>query len=138
MGGLIAWGFNPVVNLSHVRIAAGHAFGLTFAALAVFAVPLLGVAAFAIFLSVITRNSAASIVGTVVYALAQEALGGLVHLSLFKHYLLSSQFDAWHGLFQTPIFWTAIVRAVWVSAIFAAVPLAAAFAVFMRRDVAGE
>ena len=80
----------------------------------------------------------ASIVGTVVYALAQEALGGLVHLSLFKHYLLSSQFDAWHGLFQTPIFWTAIVRAVWVSAIFAAVPLAAAFAVFMRRDVAGE
>jgi ABC-2 type transport system permease protein len=138
VSGLIAWGFNPVVNLSHVRVTAAHAFGLTFAALAVFALPLLGVAAFAIFLSVVTRNSAAAIVGTLVYALAQEALGGLVHLSLFEHYLLSSQFDAWHGLFQSPTDWTPIVRAVWVSALFTAVPLAAAFAVFLRRDVAGE
>ena len=138
VSGLIAWGFNPVVNLSHVRLPAARAFGLTLAALGVFALPLLGVAAFAIFLSVVTRNSAASIVGTVVYALAQEALGGLVHLSLFRHYLLSSQFDAWHGLFETPISWTPIVRAVWVTAIFAGLPLAAAFAAFLRRDVAGE
>ena len=49
----------------------------------------------------------------------QEALASLVHLSLFKHYLLSSQFDAWHGLFQSPTYWTPIVRAVWVTAIFA-------------------
>jgi ABC-2 type transport system permease protein len=138
VSGVIAWGFNPVVDLSHVPVAAGRAFGLTFAAMAVFAIPLLGVAAFALFLSAATRNSAASIVGTLVYALAQEALGGLVHLSFFRHYLLSSQFDGWHGLFQTPTHWTPVVRAVWVSALFAAVPLATAFAIFRRRDVAGD
>lgn len=136
--GLIAWGFKPVVNLSLSRLSPAHALALSLAALALFAVPLLGIAAFALFLSTVTRNSAAAIVGTLVYELAQEAVAGLVHLSFFKHYLLSDQFDAWHGLFQTPTYWTPIVRAVCVSAIFAAVPLAAAFTVFARRDVAGE
>jgi hypothetical protein len=53
----------------------------------------IAVAAFAIFLSVATRHSAAAIVGSLVYALAQEAIGGLVHADWAKHYLLSDQFD---------------------------------------------
>ena len=115
VAGLIAWGFNPVTNLSLTRISATHALGLSVAAIGVFAIPLIAIAAFAIFLSVATRNSAAAIVGTLVYALAQEALAGLVHLDFFKHYLLSDQFDAWHGLFQTPTYWTPIIRRIWVS-----------------------
>ncbi len=138
VSGLIAWGFHPVVDLSSTQLTASRALGLTFAAIGIFAVPLIAIAAFGIFLSVVTRNSAAAIVGTLVYELVQEALAGLVHLSFFKHYLLSSQFDGWHGLFQSPIFWTPIVRSVWVSAIFTAVPLAIAFAVFRTRDVTGE
>jgi ATPase subunit of ABC transporter with duplicated ATPase domains len=46
--------------------------------------------------------------------------------ALGQHYLLSDQFDGWHGLFMSPIDWTLIARAAWVSAIFAAVPLALA------------
>jgi ABC-2 family transporter protein len=76
IGGTIAWGFNPLTTSSGTRISALHAFALTFATLGVFALPLLGVAAFAIFLSFATRNSAAAIVGSVVYAVAQEAIGG--------------------------------------------------------------
>ena len=136
--GLIAWGYNPVTDISHTRLLATHALGLSLAALGVFAVPLLAIAAFAVFLSVVTRNSAAAIVGTLVYALAQEALAGLVHLDFFRHYLLSDQFNGWHGLFQTPTYWTPIIRALWVSAIFIALPLAASFVIFLRRDVAGE
>jgi ABC-2 type transport system permease protein len=138
VSGLIAWGYNPVTNISHARISATHALALSFAATGVFALPLLAIAAFAIFLSVATRNSAAAIVGTLVYALAQEALGGLVHLDFFKHYLLSDQFDGWHGLFQAPTYWTPVIRAIGVSVLFTAVPLAAAFALFLQRDVAGE
>ena len=48
------------------------------------------------------------------------------------------QFDGWHGLFQTPTYWTPVLRALWVSAIFIALPLAASFVVFLRRDVSGE
>ena len=137
-GGTIAWGFNPVVDLTGNRIAAGRALALAFAALAIFAVPLLAIASFGIFLSAVTRNSAAAIVGTLVYELTQEALAGLVHWQPLHHYLLSAQFDAWHGVFQTPVYWTPVVRDLWVSALFAAVPLALAFAAFHRRDVAGD
>ncbi len=138
VSGGIAWGFNPVVDLTGTRLSAFHALGLTFAALGMFAIPLAAIAAFGIFLSVVTRNSAAAIVGTLVYELVMEAIVGLVHLQWLHHYLLSAQFDAWHGLFQTPVFWAPVVRCVWVSALFAAVPLAAAFTVFRRRDVTGE
>jgi len=138
VGGTIAWGFHPLTNLTGSRLGAGHALALSFAALGVFAIPLLAIAAFGIFLSVATGNSAAAIVGTLVYELAQEAVGGLVHAAWAKHYLLSDQFDAWHGIFQTPTYWTPIERAAWVSALFAAVPLAAAFVLFLRRDVEGE
>ena len=138
VAGTIAWGFNPVVNLSHARLSAGHSLGFSFAAIGVFAVPLLAVASFGIFLSVATRNSAAAIVGTLVYELDQEAIVGLVHVSWLQHYLLSAQFDAWHGFFQTPLYWTPIVRGIWVSAIFIVVPLTAAYVLFRRRDVTGE
>jgi ABC-2 type transport system permease protein len=138
VAGTIAWGFNPVVDLTGTRISASHALGLAFAALGIFAVPLVAIAAFAIFLSTVTRNSAAAIVGTLVYELFMEAIVGLVHVQWLHHYMLSAQFDAWHGVFQTPVFWPPIIRCIWVSALFSAVPLAAAFVVFRRRDVADE
>ena len=138
ISGGIAWGFNPVVGLSGTTLSTGRSIGLAFAALGVFAVPLVAIAAFGVFLSVVTRNSAAAIVGTLVYELFMEAIVGLVHVQWLHHYLLSAQFDAWHGLFQTPIYWPPIVRSIWVCAIFIVVPLAVAFAVFQRRDVTGD
>jgi len=80
----------------------------------------------------------AAIVGMLVYALGQEALAGLVHQSWAKDYLLSDQFDGWHGVFMSPVDWTLVARAAWVSAIFTAVPLAIAYVVFKRRDVADD
>lgn len=86
----------------------------------------------------VPRNSAAAIVGTLVYELAQEAIAGLVHVHRLKTYLLFAQLAGWQGLFRTPTDWTQITRAIWISALFAAVPLAAAFWLFLRRDVAGD
>jgi ABC-2 type transport system permease protein len=138
IAGLSAWGWHPLSNLDGTVLSAPHALTLTFAALGVFAVPLIGVAAFGLMLSTLTRSSAASIVGTLVYALTQEAIGGLVHQTWAKLYLLSDQFDGWHGVFMSPTDWTLIGRAFWVTALYTAVPLAIAFAYFSRRDVAGE
>jgi len=138
VAGVAAWGFNPLTTLAHTQISAAHALGLTIAAVAVFAMPLAGVAAFAILLSTWTRNSAAAIVGALVYALAQEAIGGLVHRDWARHYLLSDQYDGWQGLFRSSTDWALVGRALWVSAIFAAIPLVAALVIFSRRDVAGD
>jgi ABC-2 type transport system permease protein len=51
--------------------------------------------------------------------------------------LLSTQFDSWQGVFHTPTDWTVVGRAIWVSALYVAVPLVAAHLIFGRRDVAG-
>jgi ABC-2 type transport system permease protein len=138
VSGIAAWGFDPVLNISGTRLSAGHAFALTFAAVVIYAMPLLAVAAFGIFLSTVTHNSAAAIVGTLVYELVMEAVVGLVHVSWLPHWVLSAQFDAWHAIFTTPFTWTPLLRMGWVSAIYAAIPLAVAFWYFRRRDVAGE
>lgn len=138
ISGIAAWGFNPVVDLTGTRLSAARAFGLSFAALAAYAVPLFAIAAFGVFLSTVTHNSAAAIVGTLVYELFMEAIVGLVHLHWLPHWVLSAQFDGWQGFFDTPVAWTPVLRALWVSALYTAVPLAVAFWSFSRRDVAGE
>ena len=138
VSGIIAWGFHPFVNIDLMPISAGRALFLTVAGFALFAIPLCAIAAFAVFLSTVTRNTAASLGGTMVFELVQEAVGGLVNVPWLKRHLLSRQFDVWEAVFHSPTHWGVIVRALWVSAVFAAVPLGLAYWVFGRRDVTGE
>ncbi|MDX6450135.1 MAG: type transport system permease protein [Gaiellaceae bacterium] len=134
----IEWGFNPLTSLSGTTISAGHALALLAASLAVYAWPLIGIAAFGIMLSTITRNSAAAVVGTLMWALFMQLLGVLPGTESIRPYLLGEQFQAWQGFLRTPADWTPVVRAAWVCAIYAAVPVFAGYLVFVRRDVAGE
>lgn len=136
LAGIIAWGFHPLTDLSGQSMSALTALALTGPALAIYGVPVLAIASFGLFLSVATRNSVAAIVGTLLYALALQGLAGLSPLSAIHNFLLTDQLSAWHDLFQTPTAGDAILRALWVSALFAFPPLAAAWAIFQRRDVA--
>ena len=60
----ISWGFHPLTSLSGTTVSFGHGLGLLAASLALYAWPMAGIAAFGLFLSTVTRNSAASVVGT--------------------------------------------------------------------------
>jgi len=100
--------------------------------------PLVGIAAFGLMLSTITRNSAAAVVGTLMWALLMQLLSVLPGTESFRAYLLGTQFDAWHGFLRTPADWSPVIRAVWVCALYIALPLTAAYMVFLRRDVAGD
>jgi ABC-2 type transport system permease protein len=88
-------------------------------------------------LSALTRNSAAAVVGTLMFALLMQLIGILPGLSGTDPYLLTTQFQAWQGFFRTPTDWDPIVRAVWVCAIYAVPAGLGAYLVFVRRDVAG-
>ena len=134
----IEWGFNPLTSLSGTTVSAQHALGLLAASLAIYAWPMAAIAAFGIFLSTVTRNSAAAVVGTLMWALLMQLLGVLPGTESIRPYLLGEQFQAWHGFLRTPADWTPVVRALWVCAIYVTVPLAAGYLVFVRRDVAGE
>jgi ABC-2 type transport system permease protein len=134
----IEWGFNPLTSLSGTTVSAEHALGLLAASLAIYAWPMAAIAAFGIFLSTVTRNSAAAVVGTLMWALLMQLLGVLPGTESIRPYLLGTQFQAWHGFLRTPADWAPVVRALWVCAFYVAIPLAAGYLVFLRRDVAGE
>ena len=134
----VAWGFNDLTSLSGTVVPAWHGLGLLVASLALYAWPMAGIAAFGLLLSTITRNSAAAVVGTLMWALLMQLLGVLPGTESIRPYLLGTQFQAWHGFLRTPADWAPVVRALWVCAFYVTIPLAAGYLVFLRRDVAGE
>jgi ABC-2 type transport system permease protein len=133
-----AWGFNDLTSLSGTTVSAWHGLVLLLGSLGVYLLPMAGIAAFGLFLSTVTRNSAAAVVGTLMWALLMQLLGVLPGTESIRPYLLGTQFEAWHGFLRTPADWAPIERAAWVCALYVAVPLFAGYLVFLRRDVAGE
>ena len=138
IAGSIAWGFHPLTSLSGTKVSAGHGLLLLLASLAIYALPLAGIAAFALLLSAITQNSAASVVGALMWALLMQLIGVLPGTESFRAYLLGTQFEAWHGFLRVPADWAPVIRAVWVCALYILLPIFGAYIVFLRRDVAGE
>ena len=98
-------------------------------------VPLMALAAFAVFLSATTHNSVGSGVGAVVLVLLLRLASGLGLSGPLDPYLLTNQFEAWLNLARDPISWEPIARSLWVSLLWGTCFLAAAWAVFIRRDV---
>src|SRR5207245_4639806 len=129
----LAWGFNPLTSLSGTRVGFTHGLALLGGSLAVYLLPMAGIAAFGIFLSTVTRNSAAAVVGTLMWALLMQLLGVLPGTESIRPYLLSNQFEAWHGFLRTPADWVPVVRALWVCALYVGVPLGAGYLVFLMR-----
>jgi len=132
------WGWKPLVSLSGPRVSADRSLVLLLATLGIYLLVLLGVAAFGVLISTVTRNSAAAVVSTLMFALLMQLVGALPGTESVRPYLLSNQFVAWHGLLRVPVDWAPITHALWIAALYLAVPAFAAYLVFLRRDVAGD
>jgi ABC-2 type transport system permease protein len=135
-GGLVS-GFDPLTSLSGTVVQPGRALGLVAGSLLVYLMPMLAIASIGVLLSTVTRNSAAAVVGTLMFSLLLQLLAILPGLEGLEPYLLSTQFDAWQGLLRDPIDWDPIARAAWVCPLYAVPALIAAYLAFLRRDVAG-
>ena len=137
IAGSIQSGFNSLQTLSGTIVSAPKALELVYLGLLVYLIPILAIVCIGVLLSVLTRNSAAAVVGTLMVSLVIQLLGILPGLSGLHPYLLSTQFNAWQGLLRTPIDFSPIVRSVWTCALYALPALLAAYIAFLRRDVAG-
>jgi ABC-2 type transport system permease protein len=137
IAGSVQSGFNPLQSLSGTIVSAPKALELVYVSLLIYLIPIATIMSIGLLLSTITRNSAAAVVGTLMISLLFQLIGILPGLGSLQPYLLSTQFNAWQGLLRTPIDWAPIIRAVWVCAMYGIPALAAAFVIFLRRDVAG-
>ena len=137
VAGSIQSGFNSLQSLSGTIVSAPKSLELVYVSLLVYLIPIATIVCIGLLLSSVTRNSAAAVVGTLMVSLLFQLLGILPGLTGLQPYLLSTQFNAWQGLLRTPIDWAPIIRAAWVCAMYGIPALAAAFLVFLRRDVAG-
>jgi ABC-2 type transport system permease protein len=137
VAGGLAFGFEPLTTLSGTTIGVGRALVLIVGGTLTYALPLTGMAAVAVLLSTVTRNSAAAVVGTLMFSILLQILGSISALDFLEPYLLSEQFNAWQGFLREPIDWDPVIRAAWVSALYAVPAIAWAFLVFLRRDVTG-
>jgi len=108
-----------------------------FAANACYLIPLLTVVTIGVLLSTTTHNSAASVVGTVGFVILLYIVAQIPGLEGIKPYLVTEQFENWHGLLRTPTDWAPIWHSAWVCALYAGPALVAGYLVFLRRDVAG-
>jgi ABC-2 type transport system permease protein len=136
-GGIASWGFHSIKTFSGSTVSASEGLLLVFAANACYLIPLFAVACIGVLLSTATRNSTASVVGTIGIVILLYIIGGIPGLESIKPYLLTEQFENWHGLLRTPTDWAPIGHSAWVCALYAVPSLIAGYLVFLRRDVAG-
>jgi ABC-2 type transport system permease protein len=137
VGGIASWGFHSITTFSGSVVSASEGLLLVFAANACYLIPLFAVACIGVLLSTATRNSTASVVGAVGIVILLYILGGIPGLEAIKPYLLTEQFENWHGLLRTPTDWAPVTHSLWVSALYAGPSLIAGYLIFLRRDVAG-
>jgi ABC-2 type transport system permease protein len=137
VGGVASWGFNSITTFSGSTVSASEGLLLVIAANACYLIPLFAVACIGVLLSTSTRNSTASVVGAVGVVILLYIIAGIPGLEGIKPYLLTEQFENWHGLLRTPTDWAPVLHSLWISALYAVPSLFAAYLVFLRRDVAG-
>lgn len=135
--GVASWGFRAVTTYSGTVVSAPKGLLLVFAANAVYLIPLLTVASIGLLLSTVTRNSAAAVVGTIGVTILLAILSTIPGLEAIRPYLLTGQYENWHGLLRTPTDWAPIWHSLWVCALYAVPSLLAGYLVLLRRDVAG-
>jgi len=135
VGSLIAWGLHGVTLLDGRHVSGSHALGLAVLAYLTYLLPLAALIGVAVFLSTVTRNSAAAIVGTVIFSLAWQGIAVLPGIKQASDWLFPKQFEAWQALYGKA--GESIGRAALMCAVYALVPLFVGWLVFRRRDVAG-
>jgi ABC-2 type transport system permease protein len=133
--GLLVIGAGPLVNLSGALLPASSA--MTRVALAWLSVlpPMLGMTAFAVLLSVATRNSATGIGLPVVAALIMQLYALIDGPEIVRRLLITSAFGAWHGLLTEPPYRAPVVYSTAVSCAYLVISLAIAYRMLQRRDV---
>lgn len=134
---LLIVGHHPLTGLSGQTIPTGSALQLVSASWASMALPMIGFTCLALLFSVWSRNAAVGIAAPVVIGLVMQLVGALGGIETLRPALLSTPFEAWHGLLAAPRFTGPLLDGVITSAGWSLVCLVTAFLILRRRDITG-
>ncbi|HYY81289.1 MAG TPA: ABC transporter permease [Actinomycetes bacterium] len=135
--GAAVFGLGPVPSLSGTVLEAGPALARILAAAAYVVCGMAGLAAVGLFVSTLTDSGPGATVATVAFVIVSQILDALGALRAVHPYLLTHDWFAWPDLFRSPPAWDAIRHGLLVDAAYLGLFLAAALAVFARKDVTG-
>jgi ABC-2 type transport system permease protein len=130
-------GHQPLIGLSGQTVTAGTALRLVAESWASMLPAMLGFTCLAILLSVWSRNPAVGIAAPVVIGMVMQLVGALGGVEAIRPFLLTTGFEAWHGLLTEPRFNGPLIQGLLVSGIWCTASLAAAFFMLRRRDITG-
>jgi ABC-2 type transport system permease protein len=133
--GILAFGYSPLVDLSGALLLPAAALERVALAWTTTLPPTIGFAAIAVLVSVASRSSAAGIGLPVVLGLAMQLALYVDAPEVVRRLLLSSAFDAWHGLLTEQPYYRPLIYSVLVSVAYCAVCLAASYALLRSRDI---
>jgi ABC-2 type transport system permease protein len=88
-------------------------------------------------LSIWSRNPAVGIAAPVVIAMVMQLVGSLGGVEALRPILLTTPFEAWHGLLTEPRFTGPLLEGLIVSGAWCVVSLIAGFVLLRRRDITG-
>jgi ABC-2 type transport system permease protein len=134
---LLVGSHQSLIGLSGQTIQPRSALELVSASWASMALPMIGFTCLALLFSVWSRNAAVGIAAPVVIGLAMQLVGALGGIETLRPYLLTTPFEAWHGLLAAPRFTGPLLDGVVTSAGWSLVCLAAAYLILRRRDITG-
>lgn len=133
--GALVIGTDPLIDLSGRLVPAPAALTRVALAWASVVPPSLGFTAIAVLLSVATRSSIAGIGLPVVASLIMQLYAFVDGPDLPRRLLLTSSFNAWHGLLVEPASYGPLVQATSVSVVYVVIAVTIAHEIFIRRDV---
>lgn len=123
------------ISLSGSALTQQQMAGRTFLALGYVVVSMLGVAAFALFLSTLTTSSIGAALGTVGLLIASTVLLGLDAAGALHPYLPTRYWLSFVDLFRDPILWRDVLRGLLVQLCYLLVFTLAAWASFTTKDI---
>lgn len=134
---LLVVGHQPLVGVTGQGIPSGSALVLVAASWASVLAPMLAFTALALLLSVWSRNPAVGIAAPVVIGMVLQLVGSSGGVESVRPFLLSTPFEAWHGLLAEPRFTGPLAEGAVTSGAWALVALVTAYLVLRRRDITG-
>ena len=138
LSSILIVGHQPLVGLTGQLIPSGTAAGLVVASWATALPPLIAFTCFAILLSVHSRIPAFAIAAPVVIGMVMQLVSALGGVEAIRPLLLTTPFEAWHGLLAQDRFYGPLFSGLAVSLGWSLIAIVWAFFTLRRRDITEE